>query len=141
MASANFQVQVDGLKELMERLSVADQRGERVATEAIQRAGERVLADARSRASAFSRSGAFKGSLSIKDLTSGISLVSTDPGGGVIEYANRGAVATRGKHVGRRVGVPAGSPPRSMIPAIEDNQAYVVNEVTSALERALNGVG
>ena len=143
-------VQVEGLNELMDALRAANSDGERIVKDAIRESGSLVLATAQSRASAFAASGAFRGTLSIKQVRNGIKLSSNDAAAGVIEFANRGARTRTSKgtplanaRLAKRsgVGVPRTANPRSMIPAINENTLTIQNKVAAALERAICGNG
>ncbi|MDO4290268.1 MAG: hypothetical protein Q4C41_03445 [Eggerthellaceae bacterium] len=148
--SALMHVQVEGLTELMRNLKLANADGEKIVKEAIQESGSMVLASARAKASAFSASGAFKSTLSIKDAGKGIKLSSTDEAAGVIEFAKHGAITRTSKGTARAnarlaahsgVGVPRGTQPRSMVPAVNENTLAIQNKVAYALERAMCGNG
>lgn len=148
--SALMTVKVEGLNDLMRNLEQTNANGERIVKAAIKESGSLVLATARAKASAFSSSGAFRSTLSIKDAGKGIKLSSTDEAAGVIEFAKRGAKTRTSKGTALAnarlaarsgVGVPRGTQPRSMVPAVNENTLAIQNKVAFALERALCGNG
>lgn len=80
--------------------------------------------------------GAYASSLSLRTYANGVKFISTDPGGGVIEFANPGAVILTGKRAGRRAGVPLGStPPRALLRAILEDEEDIVREVSDLVQR------
>lgn len=80
--------------------------------------------------------GAYASSLSLRTYANGVKLISTDPGGGVIEFANPGAVILTGKRAGRRAGVPLGStPPRALLRALLEDEEDIVREVSDLVQR------
>ena len=141
-------VEVDGLNEIIRNLRAANSDGEKIVTDAIRESGSLVLATAQSKASAFSASGAFRSTLSIKNVGQGIKLSSNDAAAGVIEFAKFGAKTRTSKgtplanaRLAKRsgVGVPRGSNPRSMVPAVNETTLKIQNKVAAAIERALCG--
>lgn len=80
--------------------------------------------------------GAYASSLSLRTYANGVKFISTDPGGGVIEFANPGAVILTGKRAGRRAGVPLGStPPRALLRALLEDEEDIVREVSDLVQR------
>lgn len=83
--------------------------------------------------------GSYASSLSLKSYANGVKFVSGDPGAGVIEFANPGAVILAGKRAGRRAGVPAGSaPPRALLRAILDDEDAIVRDVSNEVQRVID---
>lgn len=81
--------------------------------------------------------GSYASSLSLKTHANGVKFVSNDPGGGVIEFANPGAIILRGKRAGRHAGVPRDStPPRALLKAILEDEQYIVSEVDRTVQEA-----
>lgn len=79
--------------------------------------------------------GSYAGSLSLRTYANGVKFVSTDPGGGVIEFANPGAVILTGRRAGRRAGVPVGSaPPRALLRAVLEDEEDIVREVSDLVQ-------
>lgn len=79
--------------------------------------------------------GAYASSLSLRTYANGVKFISTDPGGGVIEFANPGAVILTGKRAGRRAGVPLGStPPRALLRALLEDEEDIVREVSDLVQ-------
>ena len=144
-----MQVQVEGLKETIDNLRIANANGARTVEKAIQDSGQAVLSSAQAKASGFATSGAFRSSLSVKKTKAGIWLQSKDPAAGVIEFAHQGARTRSSKgtklanaRLAKKsgVGVPRrATQPRAMIPAVNENVLRVQNAVATALERALCG--
>lgn len=141
-------VQVEGLTELLRNLQRTNENGANIVKKAIEESGSKVLATARAKASAFSTSGAFRETLSIKKAGQGIKLSSNDAAAGVIEFAKRGARTRTSKGTARAnarlaarsgVGVPRGTQPRSMVPAVNENSLAIQNKIAYALERAMCG--
>lgn len=84
-----------------------------------------------------SPTGSYASSLALRTYSNGVKFVSMDPGGGVIEFANPGAVILTGKRAGRRAGVPLGSaPPRALLRAILEDEEDIVREVSDLVQRA-----
>ena len=80
--------------------------------------------------------GAYARSLSLRTYSNGVKFISTDPGGGVIEFANPGAVILEGKRAGRKAGVPHGStPPRALLRALLEDEEYIVREVSGLVQK------
>lgn len=79
--------------------------------------------------------GAYASSLALRTYSNGVKFISTDPGGGVIEFANPGAVILTGKRAGRRAGVPLGStPPRALLRALLEDEEDIVREVSDLVQ-------
>lgn len=144
-----MQVQIEGLKETLENLRIANAHGAQIVEKAIQDSGDAVLTSAQAKASGFASSGAFRSSLSTKKTKGGIFLRSNDPAAGVIEFAHHGARTRSSKgtklanaRLAKKsgVGVPRrATQPRAMVPAVNENVLRVQNAVATALERALCG--
>lgn len=79
--------------------------------------------------------GAYASSMALRTYSNGVKFISTDPGGGVIEFANPGAVILTGKRAGRRAGVPLGStPPRALLRALLEDEEDIVREVSDLVQ-------
>lgn len=86
--------------------------------------------------------GAFASSLSLRQRSNGVVFVSNDPGGGVIEFANPGAVILSGERAGRRAGVPkTGDTPRALLRAILEDEQSIISEVDSEVANVADMVG
>lgn len=80
--------------------------------------------------------GSYAKSLALRTYANGVKFVSTDTGGGVIEFANPGAVILEGKRAGRRAGVPLGSaPPRALLRALLEDEEDIVREVSDLVQK------
>jgi len=127
-------VYIKGYDTLMRSLKRLDANAYKQVRQTIKQQGNVVLNEAKSRANSFRDTGAFAGSLAIRDTQRGVKLVTTDEGGGTIEYANWGAVYLRGRFKGQPIGVPRGAAkPRAMIPAIVNNEQGTFVAVENAL--------
>ena len=68
--------------------------------------------------------------------------ISGDPGGGVIEFANPGAVILTGKRAGRRAGVPhTGDTPRALLKAILEDEENIIEQVNDEVAQVADLVG
>lgn len=108
----------------------------------MKRAIREVAAPTLERARGYARSlgssptGGYARSLSLRTRRDGVAFVSTDPGGGVIEFANPGAVVLSGPRAGRRAGVPHGSqPPRALLRAILEDEETMIQGLNDAVAR------
>lgn len=82
-----------------------------------------------------STTGSYASSLSLRTYSNGVKFISSDPGGGVIEFANVGAVILSGPRAGRRAGVPHGStPPRALLRAILEDEESIVRDVSNLVQ-------
>lgn len=133
-------VYVRGGAELYEQLGRFNGQVEKDVRQAIRSASKRVLSDARSLANGIRLTGAFAASLKLRETRRGVRIASNDPGAGTIEFANRGAVYQRGKRAGQPIGVPKGSPPRALVPAVERNNPMILRAVQEAIEKGLQQV-
>ena len=62
--------------------------------------------------------------------------------GGVIEFANIGALILTGKRAGRRAGVPHGSaPPRALLKAILEDEEHIIESVNDEVKQVADRVG
>lgn len=86
--------------------------------------------------------GSFAASLSLKTSQNGVAWISTDPGGGVIEFANIGARILTGPRAGKRAGVPVGSggPPRALLKAVLEDQESLIQGLNRAIETYVDEV-
>lgn len=85
--------------------------------------------------------GSYAASLSLKTNANGVAWVSTDPGGGVIEFANIGARILTGPRRGRRAGVPVTSgPPRALLKAVLEDQESLIQGLNRAIEMYVDEV-
>lgn len=126
-------VRMGGWKELRETLRAFDRDAERTMVRAIQSTADKVVGDAKGRAASWARTGDFMRSITRRTYARGVRIATTDPAGGVLEYAHAGARSL----AGRRVGTPPGAPNKAMTKAVEDNQDWIVDRVDAALAQAL----
>ena len=86
--------------------------------------------------------GAFANSLSLRQRQNGVVFISSDPGGGVIEFANPGAIILTGKRAGRRAGVPhTGDTPRALLKAILEDEENIIEQVNDEVAQVADLVG
>lgn len=131
-------VEIDNLDEVVANLSAIAPRLARELKGEIRDVARPTLQKARSYASGLGsvRTGAYASSLSMRDYRTGVKLASSDPGAGVIEFANPGALILTGPRAGRRAGVPHGSmPPRALIKAVIEDEESIVQHVNDAVQR------
>lgn len=132
-STINMVAELGGWKALRETLRAFDEGAERTMVRAIQSTADKVVGDARGKASPWARTGAFMRSIGRRTMPRGIRIATTDPAGGVLEYAHPGARSLSG----RRVGTPQGAPNKAITKAVEDNQDWIVDRVDAALAQAL----
>ncbi|MBY4796782.1 hypothetical protein K6V98_00155 [Collinsella sp. AGMB00827] len=85
-------------------------------------------------------SGQYASSLRLKKRKTGVSFVSNDPGGGVIEFAHLGAVLLTGPYRGRRAPVPrTGTPPRALLRAILEDEDQLIRDLNDAVSEFADG--
>lgn len=101
---------------------------------ALLEAAQPMLPAAKAGASAIADTGAFSRSIRLIATATSLSLRSSDPGAGVMEYAHPGAVARRGPNKGKPVGVPAGVPSRALWPAVDRLWPEVEQHVVDAID-------
>ena len=136
-----FTIEVRGLDNLLRTLRQLAPDAERDLKREMADAGREVLSDARSYAvMGHSPTGAYSGSLSMRNLAKGVRIQSGDPGAGAIEFANEGAVYLRGRFRGRQIGTPAVAKPKALIRAANENEPFVLASVQAALQRACDRV-
>lgn len=127
-----YTIEVQGLNETIAQLNELDRR---LGTE-LKREIRGIVQPTLSKAKGFAGgvgsfpTGQYAASLRLRTYANGVKFVSTDPGGGVIEFANPGALILTGERAGRRAGVPVGStPPRALLKAILDDEEHIVEKV------------
>lgn len=131
-------VQVINLEETIRALRRVDSAMASRLKSEIRKLAKPTLAKARGYAGALGSkpSGRYAGSLSLKTNANGVAWVSTDPAGGVKEFANTGAVILTGPRAGRRAGVPHGSqPPRALLKAVLEDQDALIRNLDRAVEQ------
>lgn len=136
-----FTIEIRGLDNLLRTLRELAPDAERELRDEIRDAGKTVLSDAKGYAvMGHSPTGAYSGSLSMRNVAKGVKIQSSDPGAGAIEFANEGATYLRGPRYGRQIGTPAVAKPKALIKAANENEPYVLATVQSALQRACDRV-
>ena len=138
-----FTVRIINLDETVKALREVDAGGANRLRSEIRRIAKPTLAKARAYAGGLGSSptGSYAGSLSIKSTSTGASWVSNDPGGGVIEFANIGALILEGPRQGRRAGVPHGSqPPRALLKAVLEDEDSIVRSLDRAVAQYVDEV-
>lgn len=133
-----YTIEVQYLDETIAKLEEIDKRLSKELVREIKSVTTPTLTKAKSYAhlGLFS-TGSYARSLSIRTYAHGVKFTSTDPGGGVIEFANPGATILSGPRAGRRAGVPHGStPPRALLKAILEDEESIVEHVNSVVIKA-----
>lgn len=132
-----YDIRTINLKETCDALNLVDAELPKEIRAEIRRMAKPTLSKAKGYASGVGSrpTGQYAGSLKIKSRASGVAFVSTDPGGGVIEFANIGAVILHGPRKGERCPVPHGSaPPRALMKAFLEDE----DDMTVQLNRMLD---
>lgn len=126
-----YTIEVQNLDETIAALREVDKKSATELKKRIREIAKPTLQKARTYAHVGSNStGAYASSLSLKTWANGIKFISSDPGAGVIEFANPGALILDGSRAGRRAGVPHGStPPRALLKAILEDEESIVEKV------------
>lgn len=126
-----YTIEVQGLDEAVAALREVDRKAASQLTKRVRDVIKPTLAKAKGYAHVGSNStGGYASSLALRTTQTGAKFVSTDPGGGVIEFANPGALILTGQRAGRRAGVPHGSkPPRALLRAILEDEEQIVEHV------------
>lgn len=138
-----FTVEVVNLEQTIANLGEIDAGMAKEMKRAIRELAKPTLDKARGYANGLGShpTGAYAHSLSLKTRKNGVQFVSTDPGGGVIEFANIGAIILTGKRKGRRAPVPhTGTPPRALLRAILEDTETLVEGLNDALYEYAAGV-
>lgn len=136
-----FTITIFGREQLIASLKKLNPDVEKQLRKEIRDAGNKVLQESKGYAvMGHSPTGAYSGSLSLKDQKKGVRIISGDPGAGTIEFANAGARYLRGPRYGRPIGTPAVGKPKALIKAANENEPIVLAKVQSALQRACDAV-
>ena len=134
-----YTIEVQGLGETIAALREVDRRAANDLCKRVRDVVRPTLAKARGYAAGLGSNptGGYAHSLALRTSRTGAKFVSTDPGGGVIEFANPGALILTGERAGRRAGVPHGSnPPRALLKAILEDEEGIVEKVNQAVSDA-----
>lgn len=128
-----FTIEIQNLDETIAALNLVDKDMGKRLVKKIREICKPTLGRARGYAHVGGNpTGAFARSLSLKSHKTGVKFVSTDPGGGVIEFANPGALILQGPRAGRRAGVPhTGDTPRALLKAILEDEESIVQQVNA----------
>lgn len=131
-----YTIEVQNLDETIAALNEFDRRAAKELKSRIRQIAKPTLTKARTYAHVGSNStGAYARSLSLQTWKNGVKFISSDPGAGVIEFANPGALILDGPRAGRRAGVPHGSnPPRALLKAILEDEESIIEQVNDAVE-------
>lgn len=126
-----YTIEVQGLDAAVSALRELDNKAANDLCKRVRDVIKPTLAKAKSYAHVGSNpTGAYASSLALRTTRTGAKFVSTDPGGGVIEFAHPGALILTGVRAGRRAGVPHGSqPPRALLRAILEDEEQIVEDV------------
>lgn len=134
-----YTIEVQGLDETIAQLRELDSNLASNVKRRIKDIAQPTLQKARSYAGGLGGfpTGAYASSLKLRTYANGVKFVSTDPGGGVIEFAHIGATILQGKRAGRRAGVPHNSePPRALLKAILEDEEHIVERVNDVVIEA-----
>lgn len=93
-----------------------------------------LVTKAKSFAQGLGGSGDYAASFGVRTNSKGVYIYSSDPGAGVIEFANPGALVRSGKRMGKPAGVPSGSPPRALVKARDEEEPLIVEAVHKRIQ-------
>lgn len=127
-----YTIEVQGLKEAIDALREVDNKAANELCKRVRDVVKPTLVKAKSYAGGLGSNptGTYASSLALRTTRTGAKFVSTDAGGGVIEFANPGALILQGERAGRRAGVPHGSnPPRALLKAILEDEESIVEDI------------
>ena len=136
MAYQGFTVEVINVEKTIHALWELDRGMASMLKREIKQIAQPTLAKAKGFANGLGSNptGAYANSLALRTRHNGVVFQSTDPGGGVIEFANIGAVILEGERAGRRAPVPhTGTPPRALLKAILEDEETMVQELNDAV--------
>lgn len=138
-----YTIEVQNLDETISALNLVDKSMAKRLKQRIVEITRPTLSKAKGYAHVGSNpTGSFAGSLALRQRQNGVVFVSMDPGGGVIEFANPGAVILTGPRAGRRAGVPhTGDTPRALLKAILEDEESIVEQVNDEVAAVADLVG
>lgn len=138
-----YTIAIQNLDETISALNTVDKEMAKALKRRIKEICQPTLTKAKSYAHVGSHpTGSFAASLSLRQRTNGVAFVSSDPGGGVIEFANPGAVILSGERAGRRAGVPhTGDTPRALLKAILEDEQQIISDVDDEVAKVADMVG
>jgi hypothetical protein len=141
MSSAS--IQIYGASATIEAFSHIDGELARELKSTFRDEAKVVLQHAKQYARALGGSGDYANSMAMRTIKRGARISSSDPGAGTIEFANQGAFARKGPHMGKPVGVPQGDAPRALVRAAIEDELTVVDhidtEIAAIIDRYLHG--
>ena len=139
-----YTIEVQNLDETIEALNLVDKSMAKALKKRIKEVCQPTFQKAKGYASGLGSNptGSYAHSLSIRQRANGVVFRSGDPGGGVIEFANIGALILTGERAGRRAGVPHGSaPPRALLKAILEDEEHIIESVNDEVKQVADRVG
>lgn len=139
-----YTIEVQNLDETIEALNLVDKSMAKALKQRIVEITQPTLQKAKGYASGLGSNptGSYAASLSLKKRQNGVVFRSGDPGGGVIEFANVGALILTGERAGRRAGVPHGSrPPRALLKAILEDEEHIIESINDEVAKVADLVG
>lgn len=139
-----YTIEVQNLDETIEALNLVDKSMAKRLKQKIVEITRPTLARAKGYAAGLGSNptGSFASSLTLRQRANGVVFRSGDPGGGVIEFANPGAVILTGPRAGRAAGVPhTGDTPRALLKAILEDEEHIIESVNSAVAEVADMVG
>lgn len=141
--AGSMDIRVTGLKEALEALGAIDREIPKELKRGLREDAKPLLQAAKGYASGLGGTGAYSASLTMRTVSAGVRIRSGDPGAGVIEFANPGALAMSGPRRGKRVGVPGGNPPRALVKSAIEHEDELRDKAESRIAevigRYLNG--
>lgn len=138
-----YTIEIQNLDETIAALNLVDKKMAKRLKQHIVEITKPTLSKAKGYAHVGSNpTGAFANSLSLRQRQNGVVFISSDPGGGVIEFANPGAIILTGKRAGRRAGVPhTGDTPRALLKAILEDEENIIEQVNDEVAQVADLVG
>lgn len=127
-----YTIEIQNLDETIKALRELDKNAAKRLVNRIKNVTSPTLSKAKAYAGGLggNPTGGYAKSLRLTTYQYGVRFRSSDPGGGVIEFANPGATILGGKRAGRKAGVPHGStPPRALLKAILEDEESIVEHV------------
>ena len=146
-------VEVKNLEETLNWLAHVDPKMQKALKKGLKEAMSPVLEKARANAHRIQDDATYSESFSVAQRKNGVEWVlkSDDPAAGVKEFAKQGAVVVRSRTNSKRsrtmlalhsrIGVPAGLPPRVMVPAVNESESEVRDRSDAAFAEVLNEIG
>ena len=127
-------IRVDGVPEVISSLKNIDQNIANDFKKGLREDVQPLVSKARSFAQGLGGSGDYAASFGVRTNNKGVYIYSSDPGAGVIEFANPGAPTRSGVRMGKPAGVPSGEPPRALVEARDEEEPQIVGAVRDRIQ-------